>query len=212
MANYGTGFPLNQSPILENGIWVSPPGNTFSTQVNTSGGIAFGTQTGTSGFDDSIALVTPDFGPNQTVTIKIHKAPVLSGTGFREVECILRASATEWYEFNLAFDGQYQDIVYINNGAFTFLNPTPGSGGPAGQVVDGLNFTASVQGTTLSTYLNGVPWQSVTDTRLSSGKVGMGFYIEDSGSGGIVNDEYCADSFFATDGVNSVFFGSGTTG
>jgi hypothetical protein len=57
-------FVLDENPISDNGLWQQQGGLTGLdwTNVQSQGGIAFGTQTGFDGYDDSIALLG-GFGP-----------------------------------------------------------------------------------------------------------------------------------------------------
>ena len=208
MSRYKTSIPRTETPIYESNAWGL--GGTGWTQVTTTPGRAFGTQTGSGAIDDSIAILTVPFAANQKVSCVVHKAGTLSGTGFREVECIGRAvggTAYGRYECNLAFDGQYADIVYLAaslpNPGYIFLNSNPGAGGP-GSVNDGDIFSATFintpSGILITSYLNGVQIQQATDTgnNLLTGQPGMGFYIQNNGGSGIVNSEYCISSWEAT--------------
>ena len=196
---YSTSFPLTENPISELSNWSK---GSALTNMQTTSGRCFGTQTGSNGDDDSVAALTRStWKPNQSASVTIHKAGSLSGSGLREIELILHFVGGHWIECNLAFDGSYQDVVYIINPGggtqgtdYVFLNATPGTGGP-GSVSDGEKFTATWVNGVITTYLNGVFFQSCSDTSpLLTGAPGLGAFIQGSG---IVSSEYCASSYSA---------------
>src|SRR5208337_935597 len=72
--SYTTNFPLTENPISEGGRWIN--GGTVGldwTNVRTTPGLAFGTELSTStNDDDSAAVLSGTWGPNQTVTAAVH--------------------------------------------------------------------------------------------------------------------------------------------
>jgi len=98
--SYSTTFNGTENPISESGAWITGA-DSLSTVVKTSGGLAFGTQSGleyqqadgTPGkYNDSHAWLSPSVfsSRNQRVEITIHKGA--SWGGDLEVECLLGAS------------------------------------------------------------------------------------------------------------------------
>src|SRR5262245_9190880 len=70
---YSTNFPFAENPISQGGRWKNGQTNGIDwSNVRTTPGLAFGTQTGTNGFDDSVALLTGTWGPDQTVEATVH--------------------------------------------------------------------------------------------------------------------------------------------
>jgi hypothetical protein len=199
--SYTTNFDLTESPISEGGAWHHTDPN--QKTVATSGGFAYGTQSGTSGFDDSNAFLS-GFPANQRVTAVIHKdLSHVTGSGYLEVEILLRWSegatrSTPYgdtksygYEINLALDGGYWNIGRFKE------NPALYSGFNVGPINDGDVFEADIMGNTITARLNGKVIGSATDktlTPFTTGNPGIGFYREKLGG---AMDAYSFTSFTA---------------
>src|SRR6267154_1724242 len=90
-ASYSTTFPLTENPISEGGIWTNGKAVGIDwSNVRTTAGLAFGTQTGFDGLNDSIAVLHGTWRPNQTATATVHTVNQQSGGVFEEVELLLR--------------------------------------------------------------------------------------------------------------------------
>src|SRR5882757_3006940 len=96
---YTTNFPLTENPISEGGKWTNGQKDALDwTDVRTTPGLAFGTEIGGNRpelqkYDDSTALLTGTWGPNQTAQAtvrRVNKDPVDNST--REVELRLRSA------------------------------------------------------------------------------------------------------------------------
>lgn len=186
--SYSTNFLGSESPLSEGGVWQNH--GLDWTNVIKAGGIAYGTQSATNGYDDSYAILAGmGFGPNQRVTCTIHKA---SGTSnYQETEILLRwvdgPHISYGYECNLAHDGGYAEIIKwptsgIGHGLpdFTWVS----SGNPVSNGVnDGDIFSASIIGSSIVVTLNGNVIATGTDSQFTSGAPGIGFYSEGSPAG-----------------------------
>ena len=110
--SYTTQFDGAESPISEGGIW-SNNGLDW-TPVRKENGIAFGTQSGAGGYDDSYAKLS-GFLPNQTVEAKIYLIKGIDPSCSHEVELLLRWSdfshSAKGYVVNMSFNGSYIQIV-----------------------------------------------------------------------------------------------------
>jgi len=180
-SSYSTSFDISQSPISESGAWKQD--GLDWTRVVTANGFAFGTQSGSAGFDDSYAYLAGSFAANQTATAIIHLEPGIATT-YAEVEILLRwtdsAHYSTGYECNLAYNGQYAEIIQwpgprgTNSSQFKFIT----SGNPvAGGVHDGDVFQADVIGNVITARLNGnVIARGVDNSIPSGGAPGIGFY------------------------------------
>ncbi len=181
---YATSFSLSENPISEAGAWVQGGLKTGLdwTNVRTNGSIAYGTQTGQGGYDDSIALLG-GFGPNHRISAVVHYVGNRSSsTSTHEIELILRGNFSahdqRHYECNIGYSGSsgwYAQIMRLDGplGSFTPLGTTVNAV-PA--VKDGDVFEAEIIGSTINTYLNGVKLETATDSAYASGQPGIGFF------------------------------------
>jgi hypothetical protein len=200
--SYTTQFDAAESPISEGQRWAQQGRVTGLdwTNVRSGGGLAYGTQTGADGYDDSIALLS-GFGADYRVSAVIHFVGARSAaTGTHEVELILRGSYTahvqHLYECNLGYagaSGWYAQIMRMN-GAIGDFTEVGSSVAQVPDVKDGDVFTAEIIGNVINSYLNGVKLQTATDATHASGLPGMGFFWR--GTENI--DDFAFTSFTAT--------------
>jgi hypothetical protein len=184
---YTTNFDLTENPISESGRWFHH--DATLTVVRTTGGVAFGTQTGNGQYDDSNAYLT-GFGNDYSIEGTVYLKPGISSSPNREVELLLRwedtgplhnsgcweASAAVGYEINISHKG-----YYMNLGRFKDCNalispsnvPVPANGD---------KFKATIQGQTIICYWNGNEVFRYTDNdathKITTGNPGIGFYID----------------------------------
>jgi len=197
---YSTNFPATENPISEGGKWIN--GGLVGldwTNVRTNAGLAFGTESGSNGYDDSTAVLAGNWGPDQTAQATVHTINPNSNI-FEEVELRLRttivAHSITGYEINFrcTSDGsQYVQIVRWNGplGSFTYVSTTTGPGLHDGDVVK-----ATITGSTITAYVNGTSVLQGTDGTYSSGSPGTGFFL---GGAAVVNSDYGFTSFAASD-------------
>jgi hypothetical protein len=127
---YSTNFPLTESPISEGGHWINGGTNGIDWgNVNTTPGYAVGVAPANAGFNDSTALLTGTWGPDQTAQATVR----VGGAVFNspEVEMRLRSSISphvnNGYEITEAvLPNNYLIIVRWNGplNDFTYLNVT----------------------------------------------------------------------------------------
>ena len=182
--SYSTGFDLTENPISEGGAWAQGGKTTGLdwTDVRTSGSIAYGTQTGSGGYDDSISLLS-GFGPNQRISGVIQFTGSRSNsTDSHEVELILRGSYSahtqHLYECNIGYSGAsgwYMQIMrqYGVNGDYTEITSNVRS---IPEIHNGDTFTAEVIGNVINSYINGVKIRTATDSTIRTGQPGIGFF------------------------------------
>jgi hypothetical protein len=213
---YTTNFPLTENPISESGHWIN--GGTTGldwTNVRTTPGMAFGTMpgnaTGNSVYADSTAVLSGTWGPTQTVQATVSVISTPSSSVSAEVELRLRTTITAHsitgYEVNCSVrtGNGYLQIVRWNGplGNFTYL-----PGGPAVQCVNGDVLKATISGSAITVYLNGVQMAQATDSTYTSGSPGIGFYLQ--GGTSALNSNFGFSSFTATDGSTASFTMSAT--
>ncbi len=198
--SYTTNFPLTENPISEGGKWINGKVSGLDwANVRTTPGFAFGTETDTVDYDDSTAILAGTWGANQMAQAQIHVVSQSSNI-FEEVEIRLRTSISAHsitgYEINCSVvpSNPYNQIVRWNGPLGSFTQLTGSSTGCA----DGDVLEATIVGSTITAYKNGVQLSQYTDSTFSSGSPGMGFYIQ----GGSASQEsnYGFSNFTASDG------------
>ena len=199
---YTTNFSETEYPISEKAHWIN--GKTTGldwADIRTLKGLAFGLESGTTGYDDSTALLTGEWGPDQSAEAKVHTVNQ-SEKIYEEVELRLRSTITPHsatgYEINfrcLKGGDCYVQIVRWNGplGKFTYVTTTKGPGLSDGDVVK-----ATIIGKVITVYINGVQVLQGTDGTYAQGNPGIGFFLQ--GTTG-VNGDYGFTSFTATDKV-----------
>jgi len=199
---YSTSFPRAENPILESGQWVNGlKAGLDWANVRTTVGRAFGTETGSGGYDDSTALLTGPWGADQTAQATVFSKNQSDGL-FEEVELRLRSSLSAdratGYEINFRCSktsNAYTQIVRWNGplGNFTYLNAV---GGVQAGVADGDVVKATIVGSVITVYVNGAQVVQATDSTYTSGSPGIGFFLQ-GGTG--VNADYGFTRFSASD-------------
>lgn len=188
---YSTNFPFTENPISEKGYWINGKAVGLDWQnVRTTASRAFGTQTGSSGkYDDSTAILTGTWGPDQTVQATVYVVDAPAQPGAEEVEVrvrsAIRAHRCTGYEINFSTSkgrssGSYIQFVRWNGplGDYTILATYRGLqyGVAEGDVVK-----VTIVGTSpakLTAYVNGAPMGQATDPiPFTSGSPGMGFWL-----------------------------------
>lgn len=194
---YSTNFPLAEDPISEGGNWIN--GQVVGLDwrnARTTPGLAFGTQTGSNNLDDTVALLMGTWGPDQTVEATVYTVNQNANVT-EELELRLRSSLSAnrctGYEVLFNVFGSIQIVRWDGPlGGFTVLG---GSGNPRPLTIGNV-VKATIVGSTITAYVNGVQNLQVNDSTYSSGSPGMGFFLR--GTPG-VNADYGFMSFTASD-------------
>ena len=203
---YSTSFSSAENPISENANWINGATNGLDwTNVRTSSGMAFGTQSGTATgnarYADSTAVLAGTWKPNQTAqaTVAVHNASGTNGVN-QEVEIRLRTTITQHsitgYEILASVSNNpnsfYVQIIRWNGplGSFTFLD------GRTYHIANGDVLKGTVVGNVITLYVNGTERLHVTDNTYNGGSPGIGFFVQ-GGSGLIEN--YGFSNFSASD-------------
>jgi hypothetical protein len=203
---YTTRFPLTENPLSEGGQWENGRADGLDwADVRTTAGFASGTESGTgqgaARYDDSTALLTGLWGPDQMAEATVRTVNQNEKV-FEEVELRLRSSLSPHqatgYEILfrcLKTDSAYAEIVRWNGplGDFTYLNRARGS---RYGVADGDVVKATIVGNVITAYINGEQILQATDDTYATGSPGIGFYLE--GASGL-NGDYGFTSFRASD-------------
>jgi len=206
--SYTTAFPASENPISEGGAWVTGKALGINwSDVRTTPGQAFGTQTGADGFNDSLAVVQGTWPADQSATATVYTVNQQNGDVFEEVELLLRFAIApgiaRGYELNYSLrnDGsQYAQVVRWNGalGDFTLLDARV-----LNHVLQtGDQVSATIAGNLLTTYVNGQAIFSVSDpdNAFADGNPGMGFFLQNPGVAGISTADYGFTCFAASEG------------
>jgi hypothetical protein len=208
---YSTIFPFSENPISEGSRWINGKSVGLDwSNVRVTSGLANGTQSGDNGFDDSVALVSGNWGPDQMAQATVHSVNQ-SLDYFEEVELWLRGNITAdsvtGYEINFRatgdFNAGYMQIVRWNGplGNYSYVNYM---GNGVNGVKSGDIVKASINGNTITVWVNNIQVGQATDNAIASGKPGMGFYLQGANSG--VNADYGFTNFTASD-LGAISFG-----
>jgi hypothetical protein len=205
---YTTAFPGTESSISENGSWQNGKSTGLDwADVSTVPGLAFGSQSGSDGYDDSTALLEGTWGPDQAATATLYSRNQKGGSVYEEVEIRLRSSLSPrkctGYEILfrcLKGSDSYVQIVRWNGplGSFTYLADQKGS--KCG-ISNGDTVKATIIGNVITAYINNVPVAQATDDTYASGNPGMGFFLQGASA---VNRDYGFSSFTASDEPDSL--------
>jgi hypothetical protein len=180
---YTTPFDLNENPISEGGRWHRA--NNQWTNVQTVGGAAFATNGVTNMYDDSYALLS-GFQANQTLEAVVFRDPSLSPGPTHEVELLLRATDGPGFlrGYDVVFDylGTFQIVKWngeFGNVSWVHINEARNLGR---QLVSGDVLKATISGSTIRVYINGQEMGWASDSSITTGQPGIGFFIRPGGS------------------------------
>ncbi len=191
-----------EDPISENGEWISGKAVGIDwADVATTPNFAYGTESSGGGYDDSMALLTGTWGPDQMAEATVHSINQNANI-YEEVELRLRSSLSTHrstgYEINfrcLKTAYGYTQIVRWEGplGKFKYLASQQGAkyGVANGDVV-----RATIVGNVITAYINGIRMLRAKDETYGTGNPGIGFFLQ--GSSG-VNQDYGFSSFKASD-------------
>lgn len=186
--SYATNFATAENPISEKGKWTSGKAVGFDwSDVATQVGLAHGTEPGTGrgskSYDDSVALLTGSWQPDQTVVATVYTTRQ-NRRVFEEVELRLRstlsAHSSTGYEVLfrcLKTKDAYASIVRWDGplGKFVYLSQKEGL---QYGLADGDQIKATVTGNVITAYINGVELLRATDDTYASGSPGIGFWLK----------------------------------
>ena len=201
---YATNFPLAENPISDGGHWLNGGVIGFDWRnVRTNVGLAYGTQSGSGGYDDSTALLSGTWGPNQTCQATVYSVNQ-TNSFVEEVELRLRSTITAHsctgYEVNFrcVHPGGYVQIVRWNGplGNFSYVY---GTQSPYPGIANGDVIKATINGNLIIAYVNGVEVFRGTDSTYTTGNPGIGFFNHDGSISN--NDDFGFTSFTASDGI-----------
>lgn len=207
--SYTTNFPSDEDPISENGRWIGGKTTGLAwADFRSASGVAYGKQLGTSPglYDDSIALVTGNWGSNQTVEATV-KTVNQNDNVFEELEIRLRSTITPNNSngYECLFSARSSSNAYVQivrwNGPFADFTLLDATGGSSMALHNGDTIKCTANGSTITAYINGVQKLQVTDGTYSGGSPGIGAYLQNASG---LNGDYGFTSFTASDGATTV--------
>ena len=181
---YTTNFPLTENPISEGGKWINAGVVGLDwNNIRTTPGFAFGTDPGTVPYADAWALLIGTWGPDQTAQATI-KDQNPNTNCHQEHELVLRgnlsAHSATGYEITVRATNDANSYLLIArwNGALGNFSVLTFLSGSAYGVKTGDVFEATIVGSVIRAYINGVQKAKVTDNTYATGHPGMGFYLD----------------------------------
>lgn len=203
LGTYTTAFPLAENPISEGGLWIN--GKTTGldwSNIESTSGLAFGTQKVRIGYDDSIAILSGSWRSDQWAQAAVYSVNQDSNI-WEELELLLRfsISAHDSHGYEILFSARGDDHAYVQivrwNGAIGSYDYVAATGGSQCAIHTGDIVKAEIVGTTIRAFINGTKILEGTDDTFSGGSPGIGFYLE--GAYGL-NADYGFTSYTASDG------------
>lgn len=218
---YTTEYSFTEDRIAEGGeLWINGGATGVEwTNVKTSNGIATGTMNrlpdGVNLYDDSIAVLKGNWGPDQTAEAVVSAVNRTGGgrSGYgenqyqscdKEVELILRGDITphsiKLYEvlFSSRIDGTTYHQIGVWYGSKADFAELYGDVGRQYEVYDGDVVKATMIGSKIKVYINNVQVSEATDSTHTTGKPGIGFYSSRGCNGTEHNDDFGFSSYKAT--------------
>ena len=202
---YTTNFSATENPISEGGNWINGGAVGLDwANVRTTSGLAYGTQGGSGAYDDTAAILSGTWGPDQSVQATVYTTNQSSDPVYEEVEFRLRSSisahSNTGYEitFRCLYGSGYVQIVRWNGalGSFTYI--TNAATGPYNGIQTGDVLSATITGNLIIGYVNGIEVIRGTDSTYTTGNPGIGFFLQGASTR---NPDFGFTSFSATDGI-----------
>lgn len=191
LQTFSTDFSTIENPVSIGGKMITSNSPGVSWIVLTPGTppvavVADGaenTQYNVTGLNDALAVCTGTWRPDQQASVTIGSlVPFNLGSFGIEVEIHLRTDPVTGvgYEITWGFSRKYWLIArWLSNGSFDEILPETAS---PYQLLPGDVVSASMVGSTITMYTNGVQVQQITDTMFTTGNPGFGFNAGSNGT------------------------------
>lgn len=204
--HYSTIFTAAENPISQGSRWYNGADDGIDwCNVQTSVGSVWGVGPCPVSYADPTAVLKGNWGPNQTVTARARIGRT-SSSYYQEIELRLRTMIRphniSGYEVNFGVSHAYLEIVRWNGrlADFTYLGPTCTYPSVCGRVTgfqirNGDLAKATIHGSVISVYVNGVLRATATDHTFKGGNPGVGYNF---GCGGTYAN-FAWENFSASD-------------
>ncbi len=192
--SYDTSWAADENPISEGGRWTVAGGG-FYQDVRSLGGKCFGAAT-SAGYNDCLAMLDmPNIGNNHRVEITVSLTGGYTPGDSHENGIYLRrgraGASNEFvtgYEMLFPFPGSpFQIVAWLGThhddlaNFDTSIEITEMNGG-LGTIAHGDVLAAQIVGSTIKAYRNGTQFAQATDSRWTTGKPGLGFFVRPGGT------------------------------
>jgi hypothetical protein len=178
---YNTTFPIAENSISEGGNWINGRDTGLDwANIQTVPGLSMGTQSGEVQYNDSTALVTGVWAPNQVAEAQVHSINQDDNI-FEEVELHLRSTLGPHRAtgYEIMFRCSKSPKAYAGiarwNGAYGDFTELKSATGAQFGVADGDTVRATIVGSIITAYINDAQVLQVSDDTYKSGNPGMGF-------------------------------------
>lgn len=194
--SYVADFSGTVNPLIQKGRWVHGGLNGLDWKdIQVAGGVAYGTQSGVSGFyDDSVAILAGTWANDQTVTSTVHISNTQSGNCFEEIEHWVRTRIgyheIKGYEINYSTQpsNPYIGIVAWLGPRGTIGQSTAccflqlGSNCTGVALVENDTIKSTVVGNVITAFVNGVQKCQQTDSSnlYPTGNPGQGHWLHNT--------------------------------
>ena len=179
---FSTTFPSTENPLAEGGKWANTVSATWNAPVSTVGGSpGHAVGLNSTGFNDSIAMLTGSFTADQEVTVTVFRSGAIN---VAEIELHLRMTMIPGspdqvftYEIDVIPAASVISIVRWDGpqGTFTKLRDSGPISINDGDVIDA-TVTGPANAAVITVKLNGAVVVAFTDTAgLAAGNPGIGF-------------------------------------
>lgn len=210
VGSYSTSFGSVENPISESGRWINGLVTGLDwANMSVSANGARGQQTpdggGALNFNDATALLIGTWGNDQDATIVARQVSANAVSGM-EIEIRLRSELTAHsctgYEvyWSVQNADQYLNIARWDGPLGSYTNIAQTVSGVA--VVDGDTLRATIVGTVITAYINGVQklqYNTNADgTKYASGKPGIGTWLGNTGGSAAEQANFGIKSFTVT--------------
>lgn len=204
---YSTTFARPENPISEGGRWITGGAAGWDwTDVSTTPGRAIGHEVGPS-YTDATAILRGAWEPDQMASATVYTV-LPNDACDQEVELrlrsVIRAHWSRGYEIGFKASTTADAYMFIArwNGKFGDFTGLFSRRGAQFGVTNGDVVSASIVGTMITAYKNGVQVGQVTDTTWATGSPGMGFNLENAPPGCVgTNSDYGYATYQAIDWI-----------
>jgi hypothetical protein len=209
--SYSTTFPAAENPISQGDRWYNGAQDGIDwCNVQTTIGYAWAVGPCPAGYADPTAVLKGTWGPDQTAQATA-RIGTTNSSYYQEIELRLRSTVSahrlSGYEVNFGVSHAYLEIVRWNGplADFTYLGSSCNYPSICGRVTgfrihNGDVAKATISGSTINVYVNGMLRATATDATYATGNPGIGYNFGCEGT----YANFAWQNFSATDVVGAM--------